>query len=362
MLQSGMHGLDPDGALLDAFREQRGWCERLGAPFTAALLGWCADDWRGGGPLRALLPGWSGDPLADLVPLRLVGGLHALALGGRHAELAALYPPNAPRFDAGRVAPLLLRLLVEEAEHLRSYLAGAPQTNEVQRAAVLLGGYAQIAAATGLPLGLREIGASAGLNLLWDRFGYRFGDGTHWGDPASPVQLDADWRGTPPPLPARIEVADRRGNDLLPIDPGSAAAALRLRAYVWPDQPARRVRLDGALALAAAAPPAVEGGDAADWVEAELAAPRPGVATVLVHSVVWQYLPAATRARIEAALAGAAARAHAAAPLAWLRMEFYARGAPAELRLTLWPDGRERVLARAHPHGQWSEWLDSTSS
>jgi hypothetical protein len=224
----------------------------------------------------------------------------------------------------------------------------------VMRSAVLLAGYAAVARETGLPLALHEIGASAGLNLLWDRFGYRLGT-QRWGDAASPVQLDSDWRGTPPVLPAHIAVAARRGNDLAPIDLHQPDAALRLRAYVWPDQTARAARLAGAIALAQRHPVALDGGDAAGWVERELV-PRPGVATVLVHSVVWQYLPAATRARIEAALAQAGAQASRDAPLARLGMEFHTRGAPAELRLTLWPGGVTRTLANAHPHGEWVEF------
>lgn len=344
-------------ALIDAFREQVRWCDQLGSPFTARLLEALVDDWRGGGPMRALLPEWtSGPPAQDLVPLRLAGAFHALALSGRHADLTPLYPPVAAAFDAQALIPRLRRLLVDEAAHFRTYLASAPQTNEVMRSAVLIGGYAAIARETGLPLALREIGASAGLNLLWDRFHYRFG-AQQWGDDGSPVRIEADWRGDAPGLPERIAVADRRGNDLLPIDLRDGAAVLRLRAYVWPDQTARAARLQGAIALAQQALPVVDGGDAAAWVDAQLAAPRDGVATVLVHSVVWQYLPPATRERIEASLASAAARASRSAPLAWLRMEFFAPGAPAELRLTLWPGGSERTLATAHPHGQWVEWL-----
>jgi hypothetical protein len=343
-----------DDALQAAFAEQVGWCTRLDAPFTAALIGWLADDRARGGPVRALLPGWPHDPSADLVPLRLAGGLHALVLSGRHPALAALYPPAA--FDAAALGPALHRLLVDEADHLRAWLASAPQTNETQRSAVLLGGYAEVARRTALPLALREIGASAGLNLLWDRFGYRLGP-QRWGDAASPVQISADWRGNALLLPASIAVADRRANDLQPIDAGDAQAALRLRAYVWPDQPERAARLAGALRLAQTLRPAVDAGDAADWVERQLAAPTPGAATVLVHSIVWQYLPAATRARIEAAVQAAGARASAAAPLAWLRMEFFAHGAAAELRLALWPGGAETTLARAHPHGAWADWL-----
>lgn len=345
---------DPDDALQAAFATQVDWCERLGAPFTAALIGWLAADRRAGGPVRTLLPDWpGGNPATDLVPLRLAGGLHALVLAGRAPGLAALYPPAA--FDAAAIGPVLRRVLVDEAPHLSRFLASAPQTNETQRSAVLIGGYAEVARRTGLPLALREIGASAGLNLLWDRFGYRLGP-QRWGDAASSVQLAADWRGTPPTLPPAIVVADRRGCDLAPIDPADPADALRLRAYVWPDQPERAARLDGALQLARTAGAVVEACDAADWVERTLAAPQPGVATVLVHSIVWQYLPPATRARITAAMETAGARATAAAPLAWLRLEFFRADAPAELRLRLWPGGDEQVLARAHPHGAWAEW------
>ena len=347
-----------EDALIESFREQVRWCDRLGSPFTARLLAWLADDWRAGGPMRTLIPQWTaGPPGQDLVPLRLAGGLHALALSGRHPALGALYPPAASDFDNDALAPLLQRLLVDEAAYLRNYLTSAPQTNEVMRSAVLIGGYAAIAQATGLPLALREIGASAGLNLLWDRFHYTLG-AQRWGNAGSPVQLVSDWRGPAPALPDRIAVADRRGNDLLPIDLSDAAAVQRLRSYVWPDQRARATRLQGAIALAQHELPVVQAGDAAAWVEQDFASPRPGLATVLVHSIVWQYLPAATRERIEAALAGAAARADHDAPLAWLRMEFFGKDAPAELRLTLWPEGRERILARTHPHGEWVEWLD----
>lgn len=343
-------------ALIEAFREQVRWCDRLGSPFTARLLDWLADDWLAHGPVRTLLPAWTaGPPGQDLVPLRLAGAFHALALSGRHPDLASLYPPAAASFDAQVIAPLLRRLLADEADHFRTYLASAPQTNEVMRSAVLIGGYAAIARQTGLPLALREIGASAGLNLLWDCFHYALGD-RRWGDESSPVRIVSAWRGHAPALTTPIAVADRRGNDLMPIDAGDDAAVLRLRSYVWSDQAARMARLQGAIALARQARPVVDAGDAAAWVARELAAPRPGAATVLVHSVVWQYLPPATRAHIETTLAAAAQRASADAPLAWLRMEFYASGAPAELRLTIWPDGQERTLATAHPHGEWVEW------
>jgi hypothetical protein len=343
-------------ALIAAIDRQVRWCRDGGSPFNAELLATLAADWRAGGPMHALLPDWPhGDPLADVVALRLTGAFHALAISGRSRELAALYPPQVSCFDADAMPPLLRRLLVDEAEFLRGFLQSPPQTNEVMRCAALIGGYAAIARRTGRPLAICEIGASAGLNLLWDRFHYRCG-ATRWGDPASPVLIDADWRGNPPDLPARIEVASRCGNDRAPVDPTSPDGALRLRAYLWPDQLARAQRLDGAIALARATPPPVVAEDAADFVAREFAAPVAGETRVLVHSIVWQYLPAATRERITATMERAAALASADAPIAWLRFEWDAPSGLAELRLTIWPDGTEQLLARAHPHGNFVDW------
>jgi hypothetical protein len=84
---------------------------------------------------------------------------------------------------------------------------------------------------------------------------------------------------------------------------------------------------------------------------------EPGAASVIYHSVFWQYLPAATQAGLTATIAGLGAGATAAAPLAWLRMEpTPGNMAEMEIRLTLWPGGEDRRLGRCHPHGAWVEW------
>ncbi|TXC66538.1 DUF2332 domain-containing protein [Piscinibacter aquaticus] len=293
------------------------------------------------------------------------GRTGAAAPGGRLPCAGAVGPASAAvapvpaRRGGVRCAgapPLLRRLLVDEADHFRTYLASAPQTNEVMRSAVLIGGYAAIAERTGLPLALREVGASAGLNLLWDRFHYTLGE-QRWGDEASPVRIVSDWRGHVPSLPPRIAVADRRGNDLLPIDVGDDAAVLRLRSYVWPDQAARMARLQGALALARRERPVVDAGDAAAWVARELAAPRPDAVTVLAHSVVWQYLPPETRERIDAALAAAARQARDDGPLALAAhgvLRQRRAGRAAAHAVARW---RGAHAGRAHPHGEWVEWV-----
>jgi hypothetical protein len=145
--------------------------------------------------------------------------------------------------------------------------------------------------------------------------------------------------------------------DQLPVDLADPEQRSRLLSYVWADQAERVERVRGALQLALQDPPPVDHGDAADWVEAELAELPEGQTTVLYHSYVWSYLPAATQARIKAALADAGSRAQAGAGLAHLTFESVDGTERSALTLTLWPGGERRVLAEAHPHGRWVRWL-----
>jgi hypothetical protein len=335
-----------------SFAEQAGFCTQLGAPFTALLcetLGRMLDRRTGAG--RRILD-WPGDPgcFADAVALRLCGGLHFLARSGAAPKLAALYPPT-PLPDAERLREALVPVLANA--ELPRWLDHAPQTNEVGRSAVLMSGLLVIAQRFALPVRLYELGASAGLNLMLDRYGYDLG-GLRTGDPASALQLCPEWKGPPPP-PADVRVTGRAGTDLNPAhlpDEGG-----RLLAYVWPDQPERLARLQAALAIAAVAPPEVDRGGAADWIEAKLALdPEPGVTRVAMHSVAFQYFDADSQNRVTAHIEAAGKRALATAPLAWLRYEQDAESGKPSLRLRTWPGG-EQLLAWAHPHGRFVHWL-----
>ena len=341
-------------AVLAAFRQQIGWCESLGSPFTAGVLTHLAEDLAAGGLCAELLDDWPGDPVTDALALRMAGALHALALAGASPDLAASYAKPAMA-TPGRLAEVLPRVLAEQRDVIAAFLASPPQTNEVARSGVLVGGFLQVAEVTGLPLRLLEIGASAGLNSIWDRFHYRLG-ASEWGDPASPVRLTPDWSGPPPPVGAPVRIVERRACDLAPVDLEEAAQRLRLRAYVWPDQTERLARLDAAIVLARAAGSRVEQADAAAWVRERLQDPPGPHATVLYHSIMWQYLPAPTRAEIKASLEAAGHRATAEAPLAWLRFEPSAPEQRPELRLSLWPGLPDMRLAVADPHGRGVAW------
>ncbi len=341
-------------ALLQAFHRQARSCRALGASFTGDLVEALADELRRGGPLSEVLPSWPRDAWADAVPLRLFGALRALALRG-DSPLSALYPPRAATLDRAALVRELNAALAADRGYFAAMLQQPPQTNEIGRSAVLLGGFSEIARCTRKPLALLEIGASAGLNLRWDRYRYELGS-VGWGDPASPVRIASQWRGKLPALAQTIEVASRAGCDTAPMDPRSAEDRRRLKAYVWPEQSERVDRLDAALRLACTDDIDVERADAAQWLGQQLAERRPGVATVVYHSIVWQYLAAATKDKARASIEEAGERATVDAPLAWLALEFEVDGQPAELSLTHWPGGVRRRLATAHPHGASVDW------
>jgi hypothetical protein len=339
-----------------SFEFQAEACEKLGSPLTAAVCRACAAELQPDSALGRRVFGWSGDPTADALPLRLAGALHGLVLTARDVDLVAAYPPHP--LDPERLQRAVAQALVAHEPWTIEWLARPPQTNEVGRSAVLLPGFQAIARATGLPLRLAEIGASAGLNGLFDQFAYRYG-AEDWGDAGSPVRLAPEMRGAVPDLGGDLRVIERRACDLNPIDATDPADQLRLRAYVWADQAERRARLDGALDLASRAALRVETGDAATWLDGILDGRPANATTVVYHTVFWTYLPRATQDHITEALAHHGAAAAATRPLAWLRFEGADGRPPALLSLTLWPSGETRVLAEAGFHGQWLDWRAS---
>lgn len=329
-------------------------CGRAGSPLYERILFGVADDLRAGGISAELLDGRGDDPFGSALALRLMGAAHRLVLDGRAPALAALYPSVGGDPAAGDPATTFLQVLREHHDEVSKRLVDGVQTNEVGRSAVLVGGYAEVARRTGLPLRLLEVGASAGLNLRFDHYAYDTGSATT-GDPSSPVRFSGVWEGTPPRLPGRFEVAERRGCDRNPLDATTEDGRKALLSYVWADQLERLELLDAAIEVAKRVPVALDRADAADWIAARLEERSPGVVNVVVHSIVLQYLPTDRRRRFRAAIDDAGRQATASAPLAWLRME--PAGDRAELRLTLWPGGTDEVLASAGYHGRPIWWV-----
>jgi hypothetical protein len=363
-MTAGRRPLTPRSTLrlIRHLRSQGEAVARLGSPLYGALMSRAADDLAAGGPVAAVFAGHTENPDPPALGLRLFGAVHRLVLEGRAPDLARYYPsagadPAAAQ-EVSAVWTAFRQVLIDRVDEVRAGLAFPPQTNEVGRSSALIGGLVRLAGLFPLPVRLVEIGASAGLNLRADYFRIEAGDGRSIGPADSPVVLRDAWRGRLPPAERPVRIAERYGSDVAPVDVSTPEGRLLLSAYVWPDQVERLARLRGAFAVAERVPVPVVAEPAVATVSALRL--RRGYATVLWHSVMWQYVARAERAAIEARLAELGQQASEEQPLVRLSLEPRRRttGGRVEFLVTLrvWPDGRERILGAAHPHGIPVTW------
>jgi hypothetical protein len=333
-------------------REQSRACADYGSPLYAELLARAAEDAQAGGVVFELLAPHDAPNLrADALALRLMAAVHRLVLEGAAPDLAACYPSAGGKLAAPGAWGVFRELLRRERGRLACLVARPCQTNEVGRAAALAFGFFQVSFSTALPLRLLEVGCSAGLNLRWDHYRYGGGGGA-WGPRESPVDLRGLWGEAPLALPAAVPIAERSGCDPRPVDLGSPDGRLDLVASLWADQVERVARLRGAIAVAARVAASLERASVRDWLPGRLAAPVPGVATVVFHSIVQEYLSTEERRFFHGALEAAGGRATREASLHWLRLEpFPEPPLRYAVTLTSWPGAAERIVAWAGPHG-----------
>jgi hypothetical protein len=299
------------------------------------------------------LAGFETEQESAVVPLRLMGALHRLVLEGRVPTLEPHYPSVGGDGDAPAAWQPFREALLDHRPEIRELVAHGGQTNEVGRSAALLGGFLEVAHRTGLPLRILEIGASAGLNLRWDRYRYESSESGEpgvagWGDETSAVRF-VHFFDVPPPLDRAAEVAERKGCDLEPIDPATDEGALSLRAFIWADQLGRLSRLDGAISIAKEVPAEVERLDAATFLERELAAPRHGMATVVFHSAFMKYVNADQHKRIRRSIDDASAY--------YLRLEpdpEYSQSEPDEFTFEIRLG--DELLGTSQAHGAGVRW------
>jgi hypothetical protein len=328
--------------------------EKNGAPCTArlirAFLPLLGSDLKIGRRMRD----WPGLSLEDAMPLRLAGGFHNLQLTGDEDRLAPIY--SGAVGDQGAVDAIVAAVARDHDERLLGWFDGPPQTNEAGRSAGVMAQLLWLSAKFGAKFALYEIGCSAGINTMLERFHFDLG-GVALGPADSPIRLAPEWRGDPPPCEP-VEIVAISGCDLAPIDLSDRAQALRLKSYVWPEVSERIARIDAAIAMAQVQPPKIEKCDAAEFVHAMLSRPvQDGICRVLFHTVVWQYVPEPSRIEIEMAMAAAGASATDFHPLAWIKVETNRQTFRHELRCRYWPGGEEEVLlGEAHAHGAWVEW------
>lgn len=296
------------------------------------------------------------------------GAVQFLLLSGIQHPLAAYYldlhadgPPPTPLGDP---YPPFRAFCLQHRERIRSIIATRiVQTNEVRRCACLLPAFGRVAEQAGhATLALIEIGASAGLNLLWDRYGYTYsveGGGAcsvaslHVGDPDASLDLTCAVRGQSSlaslslldPLP---RVAARVGLDLNPLDVRDEEDMRWLRALIWPEHVHRAEWLRRAVDAARRDPPPILAGDALDLLPGVLQRLPGDAAACVYHTFTLNQWPPDARARLAALLLEWSARR----ALYRIAIEWLGTDEP-QLTLTTYATGTatERLLATCDSHG-----------
>jgi hypothetical protein len=308
------------------------------APQTAMLYRRCASD-----PLAlSLIP----DPPTWDMPHRLLAGARWLALSGEVEDFEEAADP----WLAFRT------VLAAHGEWLAGFVREHPiQTNEVQRCWVLLPVFLTIARLARRPLDFVELGPSAGLNLLWDRYGYVYEAGS-WGDPLSPLQLSGEERSPVPEglLHTPVEVGRRLGIDLTPVDASTEEGLRLLDTFVRDD--GYRSRLRRGVETLRQDPPELVRGNYLDVLPHVLRERDERTLTVVFQTISTVYLSAEERTRLRVVID----EAGAAGPLAWISTptpeEHGQRRGDYPVELALWPGGDRRIVARMNVRGTWLEW------
>jgi hypothetical protein len=293
--------------------------------------------------------------------------VHYLLLGGLEHPLGAVYAGESDA-DPG---PLFVDLcLAQRAEILELLATRHTNTNEVGRSAVLGPALTEVAARLGAPIGLVDVGASAGLNLFCDRYRLDYGAAGATGPADAAVRVECEVLGGEPPIaPMLPEIVERTGLDLDPVDVRDPDATRWLLACVWPDT-GRLPRTRRALEEARKDPPRLVAGDAVDGVTELVLGLPVGVTPVVTTTWMLAYLPRARRVAFADALADASRER----PVAWINAEgagvverFAALSPPIDAQGTEASvlglltfrggelDGTE-LLGFAHQHGSSIDW------
>jgi hypothetical protein len=309
---------------------------------------------------------------ANQAPVKLFAAVHRLLLDEPDHPLARIY-----RGEPGDPWPPFRELLATRWDEVGELVrTRSIQTNEVGRTAGLVPALGVIAAELGEPLAVVEIGASAGLNLRFDRYAVDYGRSGRIGPAGAAVELACDVVGPlRPPLREAPPAPWRVGVDLTPVDVRDPEQCRWLEACVWPDTPGRLEQLRAALADARRDPPPVRRGDAVTELPGLLAEAPPGTVPVVVSTWALAYLtPEARRSVYETVAAAGNVRDVALVTVEypqvtpWVPAPSRAAAAGRDrgaslLGLATWQQGvaRTRPLAWMQAHGRWIDWLDPPS-
>jgi len=338
------------------YKQQIAYCEANDAPLTAricrAIINVADESTRTGSRIM----NWQGEVIPDALPLRSTAPFHALYQSGKIAALNPIY--NDAPIDQNKIDKIINATLRKHDDIIYPWLDTPPQTNEPGRCAALMLGLMMLVQQYELPIDILEIGSSAGLNLMIDRYAFDLG-GIAVGPKNSEITIKPEWRGKSVPPDIQPEIISTKGVDLYPMYANEDNTRERLLAYVWPEQTLRLERTAKAIKMAQNHPVNLVQGDAADWLEKQLSEPqKEGTMRTLMHSIVWQYLPYDTQRRIAASMLKAAQKATHDKPLAWVSLETNRTMKRHELKIRSWPNHDEAItLGYAHAHGFWVDWL-----
>jgi hypothetical protein len=310
-------------------------------------------------------------------PVLFFACVHDIVLREPELDIARFYADAMSGLDPGntQVWKSFRQLVLDRADEIETMMSTrSVQTNEVGRSAAIRPALAALAALDERPIGLIELGTSAGLNLLFDRYRIEYAPLGAVGPEDAPVQLHCELRGTRrlPLTDAGPVIVSRLGVDRSPVDVRDDDAIRWLRACIWPDASRRTERFDAAVALARQDPPQLWAGDLLDLLEEAVALVPEEAIACLVSTWVLAYLRLEQRKELHERVLAIAARR----PLAYVTAEYEIiapwldRAArqpshdsgelPTRLAVALWDHDRveTRDLAWMHAHGTWIEWLD----
>ena len=294
------------------------------------------------------------------VPNLLFASVHYLLMSGADGALSSFYPgltpdprPNTDAYPHFRDFCLAHESAIRELLSTRLV-----QTNEVGRCAYLLPAFSLIANQNqGLPLSLVDIGTSAGLHLLWDRYSYEYVGHVITGDTSSPVRIKADVRGSNMlPIPNGFPpVAFRIGLDLNPVRLTDPDSALWLRALIWPEHERRAAQLEAAIGLAIDNPPTLVAGNALETLPGVLDGIPAESTLCIFHNYTLNQFSLENRQRFDSILddcstdrdvhllSGEGRWGHDYATLELVSIRSGSRSS--------------RKLANVDFHGRWLEWM-----
>ena len=224
------------------------------------------------------------------------------------------------------------------------------QTNEIRRCSYLMPAFGVVALENpGKPLALIDVGASAGLNLLWNRYRYLYSDGSAFGPADSGAVIEAETRTRMPQMLEYFpDVALRIGIDLNPVDLRNEQEYKWMTALVWPDHPDRAALLAAARQIWLEDTPEVLSGDAIDVFPRVLQRVPTDAVLCVCHCHTLNQFPVEARAAFYHILLTESER----------RVVYYvpSEGERMSVDRIMNRESHTILSARRSAHGRWIEW------